>query len=242
MAPRAIIAEDELLLRQGLERLLVDGGIDVVASASDAADLVRKTKAHRPDVVVTDDLPGNLGLNWAMSPAVNGCGITGDPDQVLNCILPSVGSGESVAIHVVSPTTPATCGLIENRAILATGDPVLATVTVNCPAVQVLKTHGLERLAHHNALTVVEVDGQELETHLAAVAGQGLRGVADQDVHLARLQGGEALAGGQGAELDLRRVAKNGGCNRAAEVNVKPKQLPRQCRRSSRVSLNRKES
>jgi DNA-binding NarL/FixJ family response regulator len=52
--PRAILAEDELLLRQGLERLLTDGGIDVVASASDAADLVRKTKAHRPDVVITD--------------------------------------------------------------------------------------------------------------------------------------------------------------------------------------------
>ena len=53
VTPRAIIAEDELLLRQGLERLLRDGGIDVVASASDAADLVRKTKAHRPDVVDT---------------------------------------------------------------------------------------------------------------------------------------------------------------------------------------------
>ncbi|HWK26713.1 MAG TPA: response regulator transcription factor [Solirubrobacter sp.] len=53
-APRAVIADDELLLRQGLERLLTDGGIDVVASAADAGDLIRKTRAHRPDVVITD--------------------------------------------------------------------------------------------------------------------------------------------------------------------------------------------
>jgi len=52
--PRAVIADDELLLRQGLERLLTDGGIDVVASAGDATDLIRKTQAHRPDIVVTD--------------------------------------------------------------------------------------------------------------------------------------------------------------------------------------------
>ena len=53
-APRAVIADDELLLRQGLERLLTDGGIEVVASAGDASDLIRKTRAHRPDVVITD--------------------------------------------------------------------------------------------------------------------------------------------------------------------------------------------
>jgi DNA-binding NarL/FixJ family response regulator len=52
--PRAVIADDELLLRQGLERLLTDGGIEVVASAGDATDLIRKTQAHRPDIVVTD--------------------------------------------------------------------------------------------------------------------------------------------------------------------------------------------
>ena len=51
---RAVIADDELLLRQGLERLLSDGGIEVVASAGDAVELIRKTRAHRPDVVVTD--------------------------------------------------------------------------------------------------------------------------------------------------------------------------------------------
>jgi uncharacterized repeat protein (TIGR01451 family) len=97
--------------------------------------------APATDVAVTDELPGNLGLDWTLSPAVTGCAITGAVgEQVLNCTLPTVLSGGSVQIHVVSSTTPATCGLIENRAVLATGDPVLASVTVNCPDVQVVKT------------------------------------------------------------------------------------------------------
>ena len=97
--------------------------------------------AAAADVVVTDELPGDLGLNWAMSPAVTGCAISGAVgEQVLNCTLPTVPADGSVAIHVVSSTTAATCGLIENRASMATGDPVLASVTVNCPDVQVLKT------------------------------------------------------------------------------------------------------
>jgi len=70
-APRAIVADDELLLRQGLERLLTDGGIDVVASAGDAPELMRKARAHRPDVVITDvKMPPDLtddGLRAAIA-------------------------------------------------------------------------------------------------------------------------------------------------------------------------------
>jgi DNA-binding NarL/FixJ family response regulator len=51
---RAVIAEDELLFRQGLVRLLTESGIEVVGQAGDAEDLVRKVGAHSPDVVVTD--------------------------------------------------------------------------------------------------------------------------------------------------------------------------------------------
>ena len=58
---RAVIAEDELLFRAGLARLLTEGGIEVVAQAGDAEDMVRKVGAHRPDIVVTDVRmpPGN---------------------------------------------------------------------------------------------------------------------------------------------------------------------------------------
>jgi DNA-binding NarL/FixJ family response regulator len=51
---RAVIAEDSVLLREGLIRLLTDAGIEIVGQAGDADDLLRKTRAHKPDVVVTD--------------------------------------------------------------------------------------------------------------------------------------------------------------------------------------------
>jgi DNA-binding NarL/FixJ family response regulator len=51
---RVVIGEDDALYREGLSRLLSEGGFDVVAEAADAGDLLRKVAAHRPDVVVTD--------------------------------------------------------------------------------------------------------------------------------------------------------------------------------------------
>lgn len=51
---RVIVAEDEILLREGLVRLLADEGYDVVATAKDAKDLVAKTLALRPALVLTD--------------------------------------------------------------------------------------------------------------------------------------------------------------------------------------------
>src|ERR1700734_3857623 len=51
---RVVVAEDQVLLREGIVRLLREHGIDVVAQAGDATDLVRKVSAHHPDVAVTD--------------------------------------------------------------------------------------------------------------------------------------------------------------------------------------------
>lgn len=51
---RLILAEDEVLLRAGLARLLTDEGYDVVATAATAPDLVSATLALRPDLVITD--------------------------------------------------------------------------------------------------------------------------------------------------------------------------------------------
>jgi DNA-binding NarL/FixJ family response regulator len=55
MSPlRAVIADDELLLREGVARVLEDAGIEVVARAGDAPDLRRKVRGHRPDVAIVD--------------------------------------------------------------------------------------------------------------------------------------------------------------------------------------------
>src|SRR3954452_976232 len=51
---RVVIAEDSVLLREGLARLLEDSGFEVAAQAGDAEDLLRKVGAHRPDVAVVD--------------------------------------------------------------------------------------------------------------------------------------------------------------------------------------------
>ncbi|MEU6154128.1 response regulator transcription factor [Actinosynnema sp. NPDC047251] len=51
---RVILAEDSTLLREGLSRLLVEEGHDVVASVGDAQALLDAVAAHVPDVVVTD--------------------------------------------------------------------------------------------------------------------------------------------------------------------------------------------
>jgi len=49
-----VIAEDAVLLREGLRRVLTDAGLDVAGAAGDAVDLVSLVAALRPDVVLTD--------------------------------------------------------------------------------------------------------------------------------------------------------------------------------------------
>lgn len=49
-----LVAEDQALLRAGLVGILEQAGFDVVAEAGDADELLRKARAHRPDVVVCD--------------------------------------------------------------------------------------------------------------------------------------------------------------------------------------------
>jgi DNA-binding NarL/FixJ family response regulator len=57
-----VIGEDEVLLREGIARLLVEAGFEVVGQAGDAVDLMRKAMAHEPDVVVADvQMPPNEG-------------------------------------------------------------------------------------------------------------------------------------------------------------------------------------
>ena len=51
---RVVIADDSVLLREGIARLLEESGFEVVAQAGDAEDLLRKVGAHKPDVAVVD--------------------------------------------------------------------------------------------------------------------------------------------------------------------------------------------
>ena len=51
---RVVIADDEMLLREGVARLLADAGVDVAGTAADAVELERLADAHAPDVAIVD--------------------------------------------------------------------------------------------------------------------------------------------------------------------------------------------
>ena len=51
---RVVIADDAMLLRSGLARLLTESGITVVAECADADELLRDVARHGPDVAVVD--------------------------------------------------------------------------------------------------------------------------------------------------------------------------------------------
>jgi DNA-binding NarL/FixJ family response regulator len=59
---RVVIGEDDVLLGEGIARVLATGGFEVVARAGDADDLQRKGLAHRPDLLVADiNMPPGRG-------------------------------------------------------------------------------------------------------------------------------------------------------------------------------------
>jgi DNA-binding NarL/FixJ family response regulator len=51
---RVVIAEDSVLLREGIVRLLEDAGMDVVAQTGTAEDLLLKVRSYSPEVVIVD--------------------------------------------------------------------------------------------------------------------------------------------------------------------------------------------
>ncbi len=51
---RVVVADDSTLLREGLVRLLEEAGLEVVGQAADGEELLRKVRAHKPDVAIVD--------------------------------------------------------------------------------------------------------------------------------------------------------------------------------------------
>jgi DNA-binding NarL/FixJ family response regulator len=65
-----VVGEDDVLLREGICRLLAETDFDVVAQAGDADEFLRKALAHKPDVTIVDvQMPpghGDDGLRAAL--------------------------------------------------------------------------------------------------------------------------------------------------------------------------------
>ena len=51
---RVVVADDSMLTREGIVRLLRDAGLEVAAEAEDAEGLLREVRQSRPDVAVVD--------------------------------------------------------------------------------------------------------------------------------------------------------------------------------------------
>jgi DNA-binding NarL/FixJ family response regulator len=68
---RIVVGEDQPLVREGILRVLDDGGFDVVGTAGDAPELVRVAEEHQPDIIIADiQMPpehGDDGLRAALA-------------------------------------------------------------------------------------------------------------------------------------------------------------------------------
>jgi len=51
---RLVVADDSMLTREGIVRLLADAGFEIVGQAGDAGALLRQIAAHRPDAAIVD--------------------------------------------------------------------------------------------------------------------------------------------------------------------------------------------
>ena len=108
---RVVIAEDSVLLREGIVRLLELAGFEVVGQAGDGEDLLRKVGAHRPDVAVIDvRMPPthtDEGLRAARRIRVE------HPDTAVLVLSQYVE--EAYALDLLSETTERTGYLLKDR-------------------------------------------------------------------------------------------------------------------------------
>ena len=68
---RVVVADDVMLTREGIVRLLQDAGVDVVGEAEDADELIRQVQMKRPDAAVIDIRMPPTQTNEGLSAAVH---------------------------------------------------------------------------------------------------------------------------------------------------------------------------
>jgi DNA-binding NarL/FixJ family response regulator len=128
--PRAVIADDQTLVRRGFRLILNSAGIEVVAEAADGKEAVAAVRKHRPDVVLMDiRMPEMDGLEatrriLAARPADGGdvriiILTTFDLDQYVYAALAAGASG--FLLKDVSPEH-----LVAAVQLVRTGDALLA--------------------------------------------------------------------------------------------------------------------
>jgi uncharacterized repeat protein (TIGR01451 family)/fimbrial isopeptide formation D2 family protein len=114
------------------------------------------------DVEVTDTLPTDAGTSWSVeSVTPSGAASCSILTGVLTCTAETLAPAASFTIHIVSDTTAATCGIVDNTASVTSGndgsDSDDASVTVLCPDIEVEKTGNGTIDAGGNAVFTITV-------------------------------------------------------------------------------------
>ena len=109
---RVVVADDSVLLREGIVRLLEEAGFEVVGQAGDADDLLRKVGAHKPDVAVVDiRMPPDATPTTACAPP---CEIRAEhPDTGVLVLSQYVEEG--YALELVGDTADGVGYLLKDR-------------------------------------------------------------------------------------------------------------------------------
>ena len=108
---RVVLADDCVLLREGIARLLEEAGLEVVAQAGDAEDLLRKVGAHKPDVAIVDVRMPPTHTDEGLRAALRSASAT--PRSACSC---SRSTSRRATRWSCCPTTPSGVGyLLKDR-------------------------------------------------------------------------------------------------------------------------------
>lgn len=171
---RVVVAEDHVLLREGLAQLLHGAGHEVVATAADHDELVDRTMALRPDVVVTDiRMPPTHTREGFVAARALRAAIPGLPVLVLSQYVDTASAAE-----LLSRDARAIGYLLKQRVFeVDTFLRALDTVAAGGSVVDAEIRSAMDTAA--DRMSTVMLTAREVEVLAAVAAGRTNREIAD---------------------------------------------------------------
>jgi DNA-binding NarL/FixJ family response regulator len=173
---RVILADDAAIIRQGLARLLADRGIDVVAQAGTADELLQQVAAHHPDIAVID---------IRMPPSYSNEGLVAA--QTIRQLHPDIGTvvlsqyvDVGYALKLVTATTEGVGYLLKDR--IADVDDFVAALEAVADGGTVVEPTLVDELvtAANAGNPLAELTSRERDVLALVAQGRTDRGIAQQ--------------------------------------------------------------
>jgi uncharacterized repeat protein (TIGR01451 family) len=136
-----VLAPD-LVVTKSADAATVGGG----GSIGFTITIVNTGGGEAKNVTLSDELPGGTDVDWSISPATDGCSISGSPPaETLSCSFGDIEAGGQRAVHVVSSTSTSSCGTYPNTVTVSadnigSNETSSATITVVCPDLALVKS------------------------------------------------------------------------------------------------------